>query len=151
MGDQEFDILLPQAENCESAQQEVGNHRHLAMGRTSCAGTRHFYPKALVLIVLPGGSCSSPSPSCVPVSTDAGERVGEKPSYFAISDGFSGILAAGRLWQGVFRHRSWSRPDGVQRRSHRCRGSSSHRSVVGPASCTSSLARHPSDTIQLLL
>ena len=96
MGDQEFDILLPQTENCGSAQQDAGNHRHLETSRTSCAEIRHFYPKALTSTILLEGSCSRPSPSCVSVGVGTREkRIREKPSYFAISDGFSGILAVG--------------------------------------------------------
>lgn len=76
-------------------------------GRTPCADTRHFYPRALVSTILPGESCSAPSPSCTPVRTGVRERIRVKEAHFTISDGFSGILAGGGLWQGVFRHTSW--------------------------------------------
>lgn len=43
-------------------------------------------------------------------------------AHLTISDEFSGIVAAGWLWQSVFRHTSWSRPDAAQGESRRCHG-----------------------------
>ena len=75
-------------------------------------------------------------------------------AHFAISDEFSGIVAAGWLWQSVFRHTSWSRPDAVQRESRRCHGimvkqsgqSTGCRSHPGSAT----LHDYPTTTVKIL-
>ena len=96
-------------------ERDTGDHGHLETWRTSFAEIRRFYPRALASTTLPAGLRSAPSLSCDLVRTCGGgeERRGKR-AYFTISDGFSGILVGGGLWQGVLRHTSWSRPDAVR-------------------------------------
>lgn len=121
MGDQEFDILFPQAENHGQDKRDAEDCEHLVIGRTSCAETRRFYPKVLPSRVLPGGPCSAPSPFCIPVRARAR---GDKKRMVLLCD-----------FRWTFRHCDcWSvsarsvqtcmvvRLDAVQGQSHRTRG-----------------------------
>lgn len=62
-------------------------------------------------------------------------------SYFAISDGLSGIMVVGRFRRGAFRHTWWSRPDTVQGRGGQ------NRRVLWPRDHILPIAQIPLDTL----